>query len=329
MYFSNFAERYLMEKIYQQEIEQFNKYYARCFKSKTKLLQNILGFLYQHKGKLIRPQFVIAWAKIFENNISERTFKAASLIELLHTATLVHDDVVDDAYFRRNKFSIKALWGNKLAVLSGDYLLSRGLLLALENKEFDFLEILAVAVKEMSEGELLQFEKARLGNLDEPTYFNILSQKTASLLASACALGAASANASAHQIQLAHQFGVKMGIAFQLKDDLLDFATFSTGKSKLNDLKQKKMSLPIIYLLRKVKQVEKEQIQYLIKNITKNSDAIPKLYQIIDEYKALEYTEKIMNTYLSNSLTSLNSLPDSEAKSTLIKLTNQIVNREN
>ncbi len=317
-----------MEIIYPVEIEQFNTYYGQCFKSKTALLQKILKFLYQNSGKLIRPQFVIAWAKIFEQHISERTYKAASLIELLHTATLVHDDVVDEAYFRRNKFSIKALWGNKLAVLSGDYLLSRGLLLALEHREFEFLEILSVAVKDMSEGELLQFEKARFGNIDEQTYFNILSQKTASLLASSCALGAASANATKPQIQLAHQFGLKMGIAFQLKDDLLDFATWATGKSTLNDLKQKKYSLPIIYLFRKVKQVEKEQIQYLLKNITKNSNHIAKLYGILEEYKALEYTEKIMQSYLNNSITSLNSLPDSEAKNNLIKLTHQIVHRE-
>ncbi|MDX5346436.1 MAG: polyprenyl synthetase family protein, partial [Hymenobacteraceae bacterium] len=205
------------------EMQQFEKKFRASMQSRVLLLDKIMSYIVKRKGKQMRPMFVFFSAKLFSPDISDATYRGAALIELLHTATLVHDDVVDDANYRRGFFSVNALWKNKIAVLVGDYLLSKGLLLSLQNNDFELLKIVSNAVREMSEGELLQIEKARRLDITEDVYFDIIRQKTASLIASCCAVGAASAGASAEEVEKARLFGEKVGIAFQIKDDLFDY----------------------------------------------------------------------------------------------------------
>lgn len=222
-----------------KELELFEQKFRDSMKSNTPLLDAITRYIVKSKGKQVRPMFVFLSAKMF-GDITEKTYRAAALIELLHTATLVHDDVVDDSYERRGFFSINALWKNKIAVLVGDYLLSKGLLLSISNKDFGMLELVSDAVREMSEGELLQIEKTRKLNISEEVYFEIIRQKTATLISSACACGAASSGVSAEEVSRMKLFGEKIGIAFQIKDDLLDYSTDDTGKPKGMDIKEKK-----------------------------------------------------------------------------------------
>src|SRR6478672_9832057 len=234
----------------QQEMELFEKKFYESMSSKLALLNRITYYIVNRKGKQMRPMFVFLTAKMLsDGNVNERTYRGAAVIELIHTATLVHDDVVDDSNQRRGFFSINALWKNKIAVLVGDYLLSKGLLLSLDHNDFDLLKIVSNAVREMSEGELLQIEKARRLDISEEVYFEIIRQKTASLIASCCAVGAASVNASPEIIEKARLFGEKVGIAFQIKDDLFDYGTAEIGKPVGIDIKEKKMTLPLIYAL--------------------------------------------------------------------------------
>ena len=310
----------------ERELEQFESHFRASMKSHVPLLDKIMYYIIRRKGKRIRPMFVFLSAKIC-GNVGESTYHAASLIELLHTATLVHDDVVDDSQMRRGMFSINALWKNKIAVLVGDYLLSRGLLLAVDNGQFELLRIVSTAVKEMSEGELLQIEKARRLDITESIYYDIIKQKTASLIASSCAAGAASATNDKEVIEKMRKLGETIGVAFQIKDDLLDYSTNATGKPRAIDIKEKKMTLPLIYTLQKVSRPEKRRIIRTIKKHNENKERVEEVITKVKEAGGLEYAEKAMNEYRDKALALLNEMPDSDAKASLRELIHFVTER--
>jgi octaprenyl-diphosphate synthase len=299
-----------------KELELFEQKFRDSMKSNTPLLDAITRYIVKSKGKQVRPMFVFLAAKMF-GEITERTYRAAALIELLHTATLVHDDVVDDSYERRGFFSINALWKNKIAVLVGDYLLSKGLLLSISNKDFNMLEIVSDAVREMSEGELLQIEKTRKLNISEDIYFEIIRQKTASLISSACACGAASAGVPEESIEKMKRFGEKVGIAFQIKDDLLDYSTDNTGKPKGIDIKEKKMTLPVIYLLNNATSADRRKVINTIKNHHDNKEKVSVIIDMVLHSGGIEYAAARMNSYKEEALQILRSFPDSPSKKSL------------
>jgi octaprenyl-diphosphate synthase len=308
------------------EMELFEQKFRSFMKSNVMLLDKIMNYIVKRKGKQIRPMFVFLTARTC-GQITEATYRGAALIELLHTATLVHDDVVDDANYRRGFFSVNALWKNKIAVLVGDYLLSRGMLLSIENKDFELLSIVSTAVKEMSEGELMQMEKARRLDITEDIYFEIIRQKTASLIASCCAVGASSAHASSETIEQARKFGEKVGIAFQIKDDLFDYGTDEIGKPVGIDIKEKKMTLPLIYSLNKASWSEKRRIIDIIKN---QSDKPRKVAEVIDFVKksgGIEYATSIMQKYHTEALHILHSFPQSVYKNSLEQLVTFTIER--
>ena len=263
--------------------------------------------------------FVFLCARIC-GNVNESTYRAASLIELLHTATLVHDDVVDDSNMRRGFFSINALWKNKIAVLVGDYLLSRGLLLAVDHEEFNLLKIVSTAVKEMSEGELLQIEKARRLDITEDVYYEIIRQKTASLIASACAAGSASAGASDDMVENMRRIGETIGIAFQIKDDLLDYGTGNTGKPKGIDIKEKKMTLPLIYALQQMSKSERRSTIRTIKNHSNEKKRVSHVINRVVELGGLSYAEQAMNDYRNKALEMITRVPENESTQSLKEL---------
>jgi octaprenyl-diphosphate synthase len=265
----------------EQELNLFESKFREAMKSNVALLDTIMTYIVKRKGKQVRPMFVFYAAKLI-GDINESTYRAASMVELLHTATLVHDDVVDDSDERRGFFSINALWKNKIAVLVGDYLLSKGLLLSVKNKDFHLLEIISVAVEAMSEGELLQIEKSRNLNLSEEVYYDIIRKKTASLIASCCAIGAASAGATTEQIELMRLFGEKIGIAFQIKDDLLDYNDDDIGKPHGIDIKEKKLTLPIIYTLNNADKATKKSIINTIKNHHNNKQKVDEVIKYVN-----------------------------------------------
>lgn len=310
-----------------QEMEEFERKFRQSMKSDVALLDKVTQYILKRKGKQIRPMFVFLTAKMF-GSIGESSYSAAALIELLHTATLVHDDVVDGAFERRGFFSVNALWKNKIAVLIGDYLLSRGLLLAVDGREFQLLRIVSNAVKEMSEGELLQIEKARRLDVNEKIYFEIIRQKTAVLIASCCACGATSAGASEETIKKMWDFGEKTGIAFQLKDDLFDYGSSKeTGKPTGIDIKEKKMTLPLIYALNKSSWLEKRKIINIIKN---HSDDYLKVREVMDYVKksgGLEYASDTMYKYQEAALQVLGTLPANEPREKLEQLVRFTVER--
>lgn len=302
------------------EMEEFEKKFRASMKSSVPLLDKITHYIVKRKGKQLRPMFVFLTAKL-SGEIGESTYRAASLIELLHTATLVHDDVVDDAYERRGFFSINALWKNKIAVLVGDYLLSQGLLLSIDNKEFRLLQITSNAVREMSEGELLQMEKARKLDIKEDVYFDIIRQKTASLIASCCACGAASVGKDDEYVEKMRQFGEYTGIAFQIKDDLFDYElTNSTGKPTGIDIKEKKMTLPLIYGLNNSSSSEKRKIINLVKNHNTDEAKVQEVIAFVKEKGGIEYAELRMNDYKERAIDMLADFPESEAKNSLLGL---------
>lgn len=296
-------------------------------KSQVPLLDKITYYIVQRKGKQLRPIFVFLSAKMC-SEVTDKTYNAAALIELLHTATLVHDDVVDDAQRRRGFFSINALWKNKIAVLVGDYLLSRGLLLAIENKEFDLLQIVSEAVKEMSEGELLQIEKARRLDIDEAIYFEIIRQKTASLISAACAAGAASVTDEEEKIQQMKQFGETIGIAFQIKDDLFDYGDEAIGKPKGIDIKEKKMTLPLIYALAKSDKSEKRRIIKMIKKNSTDNEVVAEVISFVKNKGGLEYAAKVMDDYRKKALDILAQLPESTARQAMYDLVDYVILRD-
>lgn len=260
-------------RIIGKELVAFEHYFREAVKSKISLLDRIMNYIVKRKGKQLRPMFVLLSAKL-GGDINPASYRAASLVELLHTATLVHDDVVDEAYERRSFFSINALWKNKIAVLVGDYLLSKGLLLSLDNNDFRVLQILSRAVKMMSEGELLQIEKSRNLNLQEEVYYEIINGKTASLLSSACAAGAATTFTQEEYIQKMQLFGEKVGMAFQIKDDLFDYGNKDVGKPTGNDIQEKKLTLPLIYTLNKVDAALRKKLIYIVKNENKDKQKV-------------------------------------------------------
>jgi len=309
------------------DLKKFEKHFKDSMKSKVPLLDKITYYIVQKKGKQVRPILVFLCAKM-GGEINESTYIAASLIELLHTATLVHDDVVDDSYQRRGFFSINALWKNKIAVLVGDFLLSKGLLLALETKNYSHLQILSTAVKQMSEGELLQIEKARKLDIDEAIYFEIITQKTASLLCAACAAGFSSTSTDEVMTKAIWDFGEKIGIAFQIKDDLFDYGDLDIGKPRGIDIKEKKMTLPLIYALQQASKSEKNHIINIIKN---KSDDQVKVKEVIEFVKAkggLTYANSKMLEYQKDALAILMTFPDNESRKSLEQLVYYFTNRK-
>jgi octaprenyl-diphosphate synthase len=310
------------------ELNLFEDKFKLAMKSNVALLDTIMTYIVKRKGKQVRPMFVFYSAKLF-NGVTDATYRGASLVELLHTATLVHDDVVDDSDERRGFFSINALWKNKIAVLVGDYLLSKGLLLAIKNKDFKLLEIVSTAVEQMSEGELLQIEKARNLNLSEEIYFDIIRKKTASLIASCCAMGAASAGANQEQIEQMHLFGECIGIAFQIKDDLLDYGDDDIGKPTGIDLKEKKLTLPIIYTINNADKKTKNYIINSIKNYNTDKQRIAEVIKYVNEHNGIAYTRKVMIDYKNKAIDILKQLENKETADKLALLVEYIIDRKN
>ena len=299
------------------DLQEFNKYFRKYVHSKAPLLNIITNYLLKRKGKQLRPTLVFLTARLF-GDVSKSTYHAATLIELMHTATLIHDDVVDDAHQRRGILSINALWKNKVAVLVGDYLLSKGLLLAVDNKEFDLLRIVSEAVQEMSEGELIQIEKARKLDITEDIYFDIIWKKTATLIAACAESGARSAGADNSMIEDIKLFGKNIGIAFQIKDDLFDYKQSSViGKPAGNDLKEKKMTLPLIYVLNKISPSEKKAIIKTIKNHNNNRKKIKEIISIVEKNGGMAYAEQKMYEYKQKADEILNKFPDNPARESL------------
>ena len=301
------------------ELKIFESKFSDAVKSNTALLDSIMKYIIKRKGKQLRPMFVFLSAKL-HGEINEKTYRAAALVELLHTATLVHDDVVDEAFERRGFFSINAIWKNKIAVLVGDYLLSKGLLLSTTNEDFKHLHILSDAVRQMSEGELLQIEKSRKLNLDEDIYFEIIKNKTASLLSSACGVGAYSTTGDEAITEKMKLFGEKVGVAFQIKDDLFDYGSADIGKPTGNDIKEKKLTLPLIYTLNKADRATKQLIIYTIKNNNKDPQKVKEIIAIVSKSGGIEYTEQKMFAYRDEALAILNSFPDSPVRKSLEEL---------
>jgi len=306
----------------------FEDKFRKSMKSSVPLLDKLTHYIVKRKGKQIRPMFVFLSAQAL-GGISESTHRGAALIELLHTATLVHDDVVDDSFERRGFFSINALWKNKIAVLVGDYLLSRGLLLAIKNKEFKQLEIVSAAVEGMSEGELLQIEESRGVNLKEDVYFEIIRQKTATLIASCCACGAASAGADDATIEKMRQIGENIGIAFQIKDDLFDYGLGGKiGKPTGIDIKEKKSTLPLIYALNNASSSDKRKILRIVKRNSKNKKEVDEVINYVLASGGIEYADKKMREYASKAISEINTLPETDARSSLIQLVQFTIDRE-
>jgi octaprenyl-diphosphate synthase len=309
-----------------QELDLFEIKFREAMKSNVPLLDTIMTYIVKRKGKQVRPMFVFLSAKLF-NGINDSTYRAASLVELLHTATLVHDDVVDDSDERRGFFSVNALWKNKIAVLVGDYLLSKGLLLSVKNKDYHLLEIVSESVEAMSEGELLQIEKTRNLNLSEEVYYDIIRKKTASLIASCCAIGAASAGANAEQVEQMRLFGEKIGIAFQMKDDLLDYGDSDIGKPTGIDLKEKKLTLPIIYTINNADSSTRNFIINTIKNHNNNKKKVAEVIKYVNEHDGINYTRNAMERYKNEALTLLANVSDSPYKENLKELVGYVIDR--
>lgn len=318
----------IKEPIY-QEMELFEEKFTQSMSSKVALLNRITHFIVNRKGKQMRPMFVFLVAKLLgEGKVNERTYRGASVIELIHTATLVHDDVVDDSNKRRGFFSINALWKNKIAVLVGDFLLSKGLLLSIENEDFDLLKIISVAVREMSQGELLQIEKARNLDITEEIYYDIIRQKTATLLASCCALGAQSVNATPEEVDKMHRFGEVLGMAFQIKDDLFDYGDQRIGKPTGIDIKEQKMTLPLIHTLNVVSKKEKKTLINIVKNDNKNKVKVNGLISIVKEKGGLDFAIKKMESYRKEALSLLFEFPKNEFRDALELMLNYVIERK-
>ena len=309
-----------------REMEEFEQKFRASMHTKVLLLDKIMNYIVKRKGKQMRPMFIFLSAGTC-GQISESTFRGASLIELLHTATLVHDDVVDDADYRRGFFSVNALWKNKIAVLVGDFLLSRGLMLSIENKEFELLSIVNRAVNEMSEGELLQMEKSRHLDISEEIYYQIIRQKTASLIASCCAVGAASAGADPATIEKMRLFGQNIGMAFQIKDDLFDYGDAEIGKPVGIDIKEKKMTLPLIYALSKAPWLEKRKIIRIVKNESEQSKKVKEVIEFVKKSGGIEYAKAAMERYYHQALIFLNDFPESNYKTSLTQLVQFTIQR--
>ena len=302
-----------------EELKIFEFKFSDAVKSNTPLLDSIMKYIIKRKGKQLRPMFVFLSAKM-HGEINESTYRAAALVELLHTATLVHDDVVDESYERRGFFSINAIWKNKIAVLVGDYLLSKGLLLSTTNQDFKHLHIISDAVRQMSEGELMQMEKSRKLNLDENIYFEIIKNKTASLLSSACAVGAYSTTKDDAITEKMKMFGENVGIAFQIKDDLFDYGTDNIGKPTGNDIKEKKLTLPLIYTLNTIDKANRKEIIYTIKNYNKDSLKVKQVIDAVIRSGGIEYAQNKMYEYRDAALEILNTFPETPVRRAMEEL---------
>jgi len=309
------------------ELEAFRQYFRSAMKNRVYLLDKVVQYLLRKKGKQLRPVLVLLTARAC-GGITESTHRAAALVELLHTATLVHDDVVDEADQRRGAFSINALWKNKVAVLLGDFLLSRGLLLALDHKEYALLHIVSDAVRRMSEGELLQIEKARKLDIDEETYFTIISDKTASLIAACTACGAQSAGANEEMQTAMRSFGEELGMAFQIRDDLFDFGVKDVGKPLGIDLQEKKMTLPLIHALSQADEGEKKEIMRVVRRKRKSQMDVEKVRAFVGTHSGIEYATRTMMQHADNAMEIVLSLPESDARSALADLVRFTVTRE-
>ncbi|MBL7734064.1 MAG: polyprenyl synthetase family protein [Chitinophagaceae bacterium] len=309
----------IAESILRQELIIFEKEFRDAVKSQTPLLDRIMRFIVNRKGKQLRPMFVLLSAKLC-GNINASTYRAASLVELLHTATLVHDDVVDESLERRGFFSTYALWKTKISVLVGDYLLAKGLLLSLDHDDFRILQLLSEAVRLMSEGELLQIEKSRTLNMQEEVYFEIIRNKTASLLASACAAGAYSVSHDEKMAEKLRIFGEKTGIAFQIKDDLFDYGSDAVGKPTGNDIKEKKLTLPLIYTLNNVSRPVRRELIYIIKNQNKDPQKVKQAIGIVHENGGITYAQQKMIGFRDEALSVLQEFDNSEVKQGLEEL---------
>lgn len=309
-----------------EELKTFEEKFSKAVKSKTALLDTIMKYIIKRKGKQLRPMFVFLCAKL-HGEINESTYRAAALVEMLHTATLVHDDVVDESFERRGFFSINAIWKNKIAVLVGDYLLSKGLLLSTENNDFQHLHILSDAVKKMSEGELLQMEKSRKLNLDEEVYFEIIKNKTASLLSSACGVGAYSTAKNDEITKNMELFGEKVGMAFQIKDDLFDYGSATIGKPTGNDIKEKKLTLPLIYTLNKIDKKEKRKLIYIIKNENKDKEKVKFVIDAVVAAGGIDYATEKMYEYRDDALAILYQYDDGPVRKALEELVRYTTDR--
>ncbi|WP_378185524.1 polyprenyl synthetase family protein [Aquimarina sp. W85] len=312
-----------------EEMELFEQKFSQSMISKVALLNRITHYIVNRKGKQMRPMFVFLVAKMVSaGNVNERTYRGASVIELIHTATLVHDDVVDDSNRRRGFFSINALWKNKIAVLVGDYLLSKGLLLSIDNEDFDLLKIISVAVREMSEGELLQIEKARNLDITESVYYEIIRQKTATLIAACCSLGACSVVPNTDAVEKMRMFGELIGMAFQIKDDLFDYGDTAIGKPTGIDIKEQKMTLPLIYTLNTCSPEKKKWLINSIKNHNKNKKRVNEVIDFVKQSGGLTYAIKIMHQYKAKAMDILMNYEDSQYKQSLILMVNYVIDRK-
>ena len=323
----NFVEQIKQPII--SEIELFEEKFKGAMLSKVPLLNRITYYIVRRKGKQMRPMFVFLVAKmISDGGFDERTYRGASVVELIHTATLVHDDVVDESNRRRGFFSLNAIWKNKIAVLVGDFLLSKGLLLSIDNEDFDLLKLISIAVREMSEGELLQIEKARKLDITEEVYFDIIRKKTATLIAACCGIGAASVGANKDTVQQMRKFGEYIGMAFQIKDDLFDYYDGKIGKPTGIDIKEKKMTLPLIYTLNTCSSKEKSWLINSIKKHNRDKKRVKEVIAFVKENGGIEYTTSKMNDYKNKAIAILENYPASEYKTSLIRMIDYVVERE-
>ncbi|MDO4228301.1 MAG: polyprenyl synthetase family protein [Capnocytophaga sp.] len=313
-----------------EEMELFEQKFRDSMSSRVALLNRITYYIVNRKGKQMRPMFVFLVAKMVSGGrVEERTYRGASVIELIHTATLVHDDVVDDSNKRRGFFSLNALWKNKIAVLVGDYLLSKGLLLSIDNSDFDLLRIISVAVREMSEGELLQIEKARRLDIVESVYYEIIRQKTATLIAACCAMGACSVIPQEEEtIEKMRLFGEYIGMAFQIKDDLFDYTDDFIGKPTGIDIKEQKMTLPLIYTLNNCSDKERSWIINSVKNHNKDKRRVREIIAFVKEKNGLSYAEGKMREFQQKALAILTEFPESEYKTALSLMVNYVIERK-
>ncbi|MEO6131424.1 MAG: polyprenyl synthetase family protein [Saprospiraceae bacterium] len=310
------------------ELEAFEKHFRDSVRSRVALLDKIMHYIVNRKGKQMRPIFVLLSAKIC-GEITTKTYTAASLVELLHTATLVHDDVVDDAHERRGLFSINALWKNKIAVLVGDYLLSRGLLVALDSRAYDILQIMSRAVRDMSEGELLQIEKARKLDITEDIYFDIIRKKTASLIAASCASGVASVTDDQNMIDTFFKFGEAIGMAFQIKDDLFDYGDLDIGKPRAIDIQEKKMTLPLIYTLQKVDGATRKRLIRTVEKFNTDKKRVKDLIQHVHQSGGIKYAEERMEMYVNEAISMVDKIPPSPATQSMKDLIAYVIQRGN
>ena len=324
-----------MSKVYEirepisKEMEVFEEKFSKLMLSKVPLLNRITHYIIKRKGKQMRPMLIFLCSKLLSNGkVNDKVYRGASVIELIHTATLIHDDVVDESNKRRGFFSINAIWKNKIAVLVGDFLLSTGMLLCIDNKDYDILDVISESVKQMSEGELLQIEKTKKLNIDEKTYFEIIQKKTASLISSCCKIAAISVTTNSNQIEKISKLGMYIGIAFQIKDDLFDYGKSRIGKPRGIDIKQKKLTLPLIYTLNNVEKKERKWIVNSLKKRNKSRTLINQIISLVKERGGLNYAIETMNKYHQLSLKELEDFQDSRYKDSLISMINYVIQRK-